>query len=171
MRPGRKSKSAELHILQGNPGGKGADELKARADSELSIAPKLPAPPKHLLPEAKREWKRTGKKLAEIGLITEIDRAMFALYCQAWAHWEIAERNVQAYSDEGYVQTGQYGEKLAGWIQIAWKAAEQVSKIAREFGMTPATRYRVTVAKPEKPADDKPEHKPAAARSGTRFLR
>src|SRR2546428_14178157 len=52
---------------------------------------KLPSCPPHLQGEARREWRRTGRKLVECGLVTEVDKAALALYCQAWARWVEAE--------------------------------------------------------------------------------
>ena len=49
---------------------------------------KLPRRPEWLEEDAKKEWKRLGKVLAEMGMLTEIDRAAFAGYCQAYARWK-----------------------------------------------------------------------------------
>jgi P27 family predicted phage terminase small subunit len=47
--------------------------------------------PKWLEPEAKKEWRRLARQLEQIGVLTEVDQAAFASYCQAYARWKEAE--------------------------------------------------------------------------------
>ena len=47
--------------------------------------------PKWLEPEAKKEWRRLAKQMEAIGILTEVDMAAFAGYCQAYARWKEAE--------------------------------------------------------------------------------
>ena len=73
--------SARAHLMRGNPSKKPIGELQ----DEVQLLVETPDCPKHLWPEAKREWKRAGAELEEAGFIARVDRAEFALYCQAWA--------------------------------------------------------------------------------------
>ena len=75
---GRKPKPTVLKKLEGNPG-KG-----------------MPDCPKWLLPEAKKEWERLCVKLSEIGVLTEIDMAAFAAYCQSYARWKEAQEHIDS---------------------------------------------------------------------------
>ena len=58
---------------------------KGRANAhEPALPVEIPRCPAHLGAEAKREWKRVSRELAGYGLLTRIDRAALALYCEAW---------------------------------------------------------------------------------------
>jgi len=135
---GRKPKPTQLKMLRGNPGKrplpKGEPQPKA----------KLPGPPAQLSAEAKREWWRLGKQLATLGLLTNIDRAALALYCQAWARWLEAEKALKTYgvmvkSPNGFPMQSPY-------LAVANKAMEQIRAMLTEFGMSPSSRTRVHAA-------------------------
>jgi P27 family predicted phage terminase small subunit len=104
----------------------------------------LPGPPAQLSAEAKREWWRLGKQLATLGLLTNIDRAALALYCQAWARWLEAEKALKTYgvmvkSPNGFPMQSPY-------LAVANKAMEQIRAMLTEFGMSPSSRTRVHAA-------------------------
>ena len=82
---GRKPKPTALKLLEGNPGKRplNVDEPKPKKQA--------PSCPSWLEPEAKKEWKRMAKTLESIGILTEIDKAAFSGYCQAYARWREAE--------------------------------------------------------------------------------
>lgn len=46
----------------------------------------------HLLPSAKAEWKLLVLELFQLGVITRLDRATLAGYCQAYGRWVEAEK-------------------------------------------------------------------------------
>lgn len=71
-------KPTALKLLEGNPG-KRALNLSDGVNPRVQI----PSPPDHLGKEAKKEWKRIAPLLEELGLISSLDRAALALYCQA----------------------------------------------------------------------------------------
>lgn len=86
--------SARAHLMRGNPSKKPLADLQ----DEVQLLVELPDCPKHLWPEAKKEWRRAGAELEEAGFIARVDRAEFALYCQAWAelvwHEQMFSRDV-----------------------------------------------------------------------------
>ena len=82
---GRKPKPTAIKELEGNPGKRPLNE------AEPKPAKKAPPCPKWLEPEAKKEWRRLSKQLEAIGVLTEVDQAAFASYCQAYARWKEAE--------------------------------------------------------------------------------
>ncbi|HEX7454965.1 MAG TPA: P27 family phage terminase small subunit, partial [Gallionella sp.] len=72
--------------------------MRERAIVGLLLSPGRPNPlfitpeasrclglPKHLLPEAKKEWKRAAAELLRYGVVSKLDRAALALYVQEWA--------------------------------------------------------------------------------------
>ena len=50
-------------------------------------ATRLPACPRSLKGEARAEWRRQGKHMVAMGIIAESDRALLAVWCQAWAEF------------------------------------------------------------------------------------
>lgn len=115
---------------------------------------KLPVCPSHLKGEARREWFRLGRQLLAFGLVTEIDKAALALYCQAWARWIEAEEALRTY---GVVLKSPSGFPIQSpYLAIANKAMEQMTKLLVEFGMSPSSRSRVTAYPPSAPAPATP---------------
>ena len=68
-----------------NPGGRPLNTKEPKPEK------KAPRCPSWLEDEAKKEWKRMAKVLENMGLLTEMDMAAFAGYCQAYARWKEAE--------------------------------------------------------------------------------
>jgi P27 family predicted phage terminase small subunit len=107
---------------------------------------RLPSPPAHLSKEAKKEWRRSGRFLLEMGLISELDRAAFAAFCAVWGRWVEAEvalntHGVLIKSPSGYPMQSPY-------LAVANRALDQMRSLLAEFGMSPASRSRVTAAPP-----------------------
>lgn len=128
-------KPTALKVLAGNPGHRPLND--AEPMPELAM-PKCPA---HLSKEGKAEWKRLAAELHTLGLLTRIDRAALAAYCEVWARWVMAEKKLQAEGCTALTPNG-YATKNA-WLTIADKALEQMHRYLVEFGMTPASRSRV----------------------------
>jgi P27 family predicted phage terminase small subunit len=119
--------------------------------AEPQPAAAIPLCPPHLDDEAKKEWRRIAKELVTLGLLTKIDRAALAAYCQCWSRWVEAEIKLKAMgmvvkSPNGYPM-------LSPYLPIATKALEQMQKFASEFGIGPASRSRIssTAALPTAP--------------------
>lgn len=156
---GPKSLPANVHLLRGNPSKKPLGDLLDSLQPEVEI----PGCPSHLLPEARKEWRRITPELQRYGLISKLDRASLALYCQAYARWVWAElqlQRAQALAATKAAEAEAKGEIYAGgdgytvptpgghmtysphWV-ISNKAAEQVNRFLAEFGLSPASRGRV----------------------------
>ena len=73
---GRKPKPTAVKVLEGNPGKRSLNTGEPKPEKK---APRCPA---WLEDEAKKEWKRMAKQLEHLGILTEIDMAAFAGYCQ-----------------------------------------------------------------------------------------
>jgi P27 family predicted phage terminase small subunit len=107
-----------------------------------------PSCPPHLSGLAKKEWKRLVPELLALGLLTKIDRAALAAYCQCWARWVEAEEKLKV---EGLtIKTPSGFEQPSAWLTIANKALALLRAYAAEFGLSPATRARVSAAEPPK---------------------
>jgi P27 family predicted phage terminase small subunit len=113
---------------------------------EPALPVEIPRCPAHLGAEAKREWKRISVDLAGCGLLTRIDRAALALYCEAWGRWVDAEKALRTY---GVMVKAPSGFPMQSpYLAIANKAMEQIRALLSEFGMSPSSRTRVHAIPP-----------------------
>ncbi len=139
-RRGPPPKPTKLKLLAGNPGKR---PLNAREpDPEVEI----PEIPEHLATGACQEWERVAGELESLGLLTRIDRASLAGYCQAWARWVEAEEQLAKF---GLIVKAPSGYPMQSpFLAIANKALEQMHRFSSEFGMTPASRTRIQTTPP-----------------------
>lgn len=155
---GPPKKPTRLKVIQGT----------FRADratvNEPKPEPGIPVVPAHLSDEAKVEWGRVTQDLEALGLLTRIDRAALAAYCEWWSDWVDATRKCIGESGKDlkviktgerilYDAEGRITERSGGnfvenpYYSIKKRAAELMHKFLTEFGMTPASRTRIS-AKP-----------------------
>src|SRR5215207_1010542 len=88
---GRKRTPTALKLLTGNPGKRPLNEDEPRP------APRLPVAPTHLGDAAKKEWRRAGRFLLQLGLMSDLDRTAFAAYCTAYGRWIECEEALKTY--------------------------------------------------------------------------
>lgn len=114
--------------------------------NEVMPNPELPAPPDHLGPEALVEWGRISEKLYRLGLLTEIDTSMLAMYCYAYGEHVKISRILKQVSEFDHVDA--MVDNLIG-RNLKW--LEKASRLAAEFGMSPSSRSKAKPAEKEKP--------------------
>ena len=132
---GRKPQPTALKELKGNPGRRPLNEDEPKPEVLL------PRPPSHLSPVARREWKRTGTLLVEMGLMTNLDIAALARYCVAYGHWVEAEQQMRKH---GLLMKSTQGEPTRSpyWF-ISTKSMAVMRSFLLEFGMSPSSRSTV----------------------------
>jgi P27 family predicted phage terminase small subunit len=140
-RDGRIPKSAALRALEGNPG---------HRPLNVSIpkpAPMPPECPRWLDKEAKKEWKRVAPELERLGLLTHVDMAALAGYCQSYSEWQ---RMSVVVAEQGATFTTPTGQ-IRGRPEVAMarKALADVRAFCVEFGLTPSARARMTIPEPD----------------------
>lgn len=143
---GRKPKPTALKVLEGNPGKRplNTDEPKPKK--------KAPKCPSWLEPVAKKEWKRMSKTLEQIGVLTQVDGAAFAGYCQAYARWREAEEFLTKHgtifkTPSGYIQQ-------VPQVSIAQTYLKIMKDFCSEFGLTPSARTRIKTGTETGKTDD-----------------
>lgn len=130
---GRKPVPAGIKALRGNPGRR---RLPASAPSG-----DLPRCPAHLSAEAKREWNRVLPELALAGLISTLDRALLAGYCQCWG---LAVSCQEILKKEGLLGVSQHGGQTKHpAVGILRDALIQLRAYASELGMGAVNRARM----------------------------
>jgi P27 family predicted phage terminase small subunit len=143
MMRGRRPKPTRLKVLTGNPGKRALNPNEPRPE------PEIPECPVELGPVAKREWDRLVGELSALRILTQLDRAALAAYCGAYALWAEATEQIQKHgtlvkSPSGYPIQSPY-------VAIANRQSEITMRIASEFGLTPASRSRVSISRNEEP--------------------
>ena len=103
-----------------------------------------PMPPKELNEQAMVEWRRIVPLLEEMNLLAQADRAALALYCQAFARWQDAEKNI---AEDGVIVKAPSGYPVQNpYISISNGAIGQILKLLGEFGLSPSARTRLRPA-------------------------
>ena len=132
---GRKPKPTAIKQLEGNPG------KRQLNTSEPKPKQKAPTCPKWLDDEAKKEWKRLAKQMEQLGILTEVDMAAFAGYCQSYARWKEAEEFISKHG--AIVKTPSGYWQQVPQVSIAQQYLKDMHKFAEQFGLTPASRSRI----------------------------
>ncbi len=132
---GRTPKPTALKVLEGNPGKRQLNSNEPK--------PKVKAPPcpKWLEDDAKKEWRRLSKQMEQMGILTEVDMAAFAGYCQAYARWKAAEEFITKHG--AIVKTPSGYWQQVPQVSIAQQYMKQMGKFCEQFGLTPASRSRI----------------------------
>lgn len=161
---GRKPKPTALKKLHGSA-------TSRINEHEPKVEPSAIEPPEFLNDEARAEWARVCPLLFKARVITELDRAIFASYCEAWATYVQACRDVAKYGTvliskkpcptcKGTCQTagGEACSRCEGkgfitgqayqgpWVNVRSMADKQMRACAVELGLTPSSRTRIHVA-------------------------
>lgn len=129
-------KNSEIKKSEGN---RSKEEIKK--DPVVKI--ELPEAPKFLNAIAKKEWKERGEELLAAGLISKIDFAAFAFYCDSFACWQ---ELVTQLKNKKIVQENKVnGEQRVNLIAVqAEKYKESCLKYLTQFGMSPKARVGLT---------------------------
>ena len=172
-------KPAALRALEGNPG-----KRPLNLSDGLNPRVEIPSVPKHLGHEARKEWKRITPLLEDLGLISGLDRAALALYCQAVGRLseletafngmvDVAVSKGMSYSDAVY--DASYATTPSGYaqqsviVQLIKSHREQVNRYLGHFGLSPAARGRVQPSNYVQPTLPGVEPAPQAAAGFARF--
>lgn len=142
MKPGRAPKPTALKLVQGNPGRR---PVESKGEARLAfVAPHRPA---HLSPEAAAEWDRILPMLLKYQLVSEIDSASLALYCQSYGRWVEAEgklAEVRQRGGDGLLMKAPSGYPIQNpYLAIANRAMEDCHRYLQQFGLSPSARTRV----------------------------
>lgn len=164
MKPGRKPLPTNVLALRGST------KYLAQRENAPSVEPDIEIPdcPRHLLKEARKEWKRITPQLETLGLISLIDRAALALYCQEYAWWvwheEALQRDIKQAAEKLAAHLADEANRDKPWTggdgfmlptpNGSWtynphwvarnKHGAQLDRFLASFGMSPSARGKVT---------------------------
>lgn len=101
-------------------------------------------------------WRPSVRSASSPRVLTHLDRAALAAYCAAYALWAEATEAIQKYGAMVKSPTG--FPIQSPYVSIANRQAEIMMRISAEFGFTPASRGRISVAaEPERTLFDELE--------------
>lgn len=132
---GRQVKPTALKLLQGT----------ARADRcspyEPTAEVSIPDMPPILAGDAAIEWERVTKQLQSMGMVTQVDMALLAVYCQAWGDFCEAVRVINR---DGYtIKSKRGGGRRNPMLTVKQQACEILIQTAAHFGLSPAARAKM----------------------------
>jgi P27 family predicted phage terminase small subunit len=141
-----------LKLLRGNPGKQAIN----RSEPQPEIPAAIPEPPAYLDGYAADEWRYIAGQLFYLRLLTSVDIAVLAAYCDAYATWRTAREAIAALADDDPVTHGltvptKNGSAQSPLALVARNAAKDMVRFASEFGLTPASRSRISVRSGEPP--------------------
>jgi P27 family predicted phage terminase small subunit len=145
MAKGRKRIPSRIIELTG---GTKRTHKKPAGEKEPKPPLKLPSCPKHLDEHARKEWKRVSKILHSVGLLTGLDRAVLADYCDAYSQWAQSTTKAQ---EQGLVFMSKAGVPVLNpYYKISREASDRMKKSGVLLGLSPSSRAGLKVEKPKK---------------------
>ena len=97
---------SHLMLLRGNAG-----KRPVESEPEPTAPDKPPDPPAFLSEDAQNEWWQVAPELHALGLLTILDVAALAVYCQAYSHWVTAERMIASMATDDPETKGLTGHR------------------------------------------------------------
>jgi P27 family predicted phage terminase small subunit len=156
---GRPRKPTALKLVTGNPGRRPLNQNEPQPEACI------PNPPPHLDEEALAEWRRMSPELYRLGLLSEIDRAVFVSYCEAWSRYVFCQKKIKSMAEAdttaggGMVLRTKQGHHYHNpFVSIARAAMHDMVSLSDRLGLNPSARSRIDVeaagrAQTKDPAD------------------
>jgi len=142
---GRPKIPTNIVKLTGNPG------RRKLNGSEPQPPPGVPKKPSWIGKEASAEWDRIVPQLVACGLLTHLDYAALLGYCTSYEHWVKAEAEIR---EHGTVLTTPNGMlQRSPYLTQANQSLKLMRQFVSDFGLSPASRSKVTVGGQQKEDD------------------
>ena len=100
--------------------------------------------PEELDEWGRKIWDELVPQLVSLGIFTNIDKKLFFTYCNEMGLYEMATSKLR---EDGFVEyTGDKGYPIPSpWVGIKNRAFANAIKVSTEFGLSPASRTRISV--------------------------
>lgn len=136
----RQAQSAYLQILNGNPNNKTKKELSKRTKNEkrMAFSSENMTPPAWLSSGAKKEFQRIITLFDESKLLNEADITELAMYCDLLSEYKSCNTRLKK---NGRSQEGKPNPDLRMKLQLS----QQIDKLAKNLGLTPAARASMAI--------------------------
>jgi P27 family predicted phage terminase small subunit len=135
-------KPTAMEILEGRPGHR---PINRNEPKPRNVPPKCPD---HLDEKARKEWRRIVPILMRMRVLTEADGYALASLCQTYSTMVKAQEKL---NESGFLYKSPSGYVMQSPVlAVVNQCIENIVKLSREFGLTPAARSRVsTTSEPE----------------------
>jgi P27 family predicted phage terminase small subunit len=165
---GRKPKSVERQIAEGDPRRHGKNKLEQRLRAGPKAAPGLPSCPRHLKGRARHAWTFWAAELVAMKLDKRPDGPMLEGACRAYERavkadllldkegWTFQDKTVSVTkkADGEEIKSVSARTRTHPAIAISHKAWMLVKAFCSEFGLSPVSRTRLSI---ENAPDDSDE--------------
>lgn len=158
---GRKPKSTAQQIAEGDPRKRGKHKLQEAQLAEPDAPRGLPPCPLHLQGRARSAWKFWAEQLAVMNLDCRPDAMMLEGACSNYAGAILAEiqlrREGQTIRRSYVTKTGEtitLSVEAHPAVQIARQRWTLVKGFCSEFGLSPVSRTRLSMVKPNDGSED-----------------
>ena len=133
-------KPSVIEKAEGRPGHRPVNRTEPKPGQNV------PRCPEHLDERARKEWRRLVPILRGMKVLTEADGMALANLCQTYstlitAQKKLTELGILYKTPSGYIMQSPL-------LAVVNQCVDTVTKLSREFGLTPAARSRISV-KPE----------------------
>ncbi len=142
---GRKPKPTALKKAEGNPGKRKLNEREPKPAAGVG------SPPVWLDDFAKTVWRRVVKELEAVGMLTRVDRDSLGCYCQAVSSLKTAREEI---AKDGITIQGLHGPVKNPACAVEKDAMTAIRQFGSEFGLTPASRARLTTPENKTETDE-----------------
>ena len=141
---GRKPIPSNIVLLRG---GRRLTHRPPRAE-EPRPPERMPPCPRQLDKAARKEWRRIGKLLMAVRVITELDRAVLTIYSQAWSEYVHACEEIPKQKPV-WISPKDGQPKLNPWLRVEREACERLMRAIERLGLSPTDRARVKIETPK----------------------
>jgi P27 family predicted phage terminase small subunit len=158
---GRKPKPIAQQIAEGDPRQRGKRKLEQKLAAEPKAARGLPSCPRHLKGRARVAWNFWSEELAAMNLDRRPDAMVLEGACIGYARAVEADLMI---AKEGPIVRHRTADpvtrepfervKAHPAVSISRGAWAQVRAFCTEFGLSPASRTRLSIEKPDDGEDD-----------------
>jgi len=94
-----------------------------------------------------RVWNDLGPKLVELGLLGEVDGAVFGAFCQAYADYVDITKHLNSIGVANWYWVGKNGyRQVIPEVAERNKAFAHMTKLAPKFGLDPSARSGIDIA-------------------------
>ena len=109
------------------------------------------APPRYLSPAGQAEWIRCARPLAQAGILTELDRGVLTLYCDAVADYcDVVEALADAEAGRPVRLVGVHTQQSL--LKLKMVCRQEVLRFAIPLGMAPTARVGLSAKVAPMPA-------------------
>jgi len=143
-RPGMPSgpvKSMAMHRMDGTVPRRNVTKRSKRLNVGPKKRQKMPSCPQHLDPIAKRMWKKYIQQVYDFGLVGEWDGELFGSYCDYYAMYVRAKKEVlKAGAENWEIKTGKGSTSRSKQLVNMTDLHKEWMRIGSELGLTPRAR-------------------------------